>query len=103
MEERPKKIIMCAEDTCSPLFWDEENVGIGEYDLLYVGDDEISLSAISGLKEWYKQADKFDPYSEIAQFTTEGMEEWINQGYEYAKQLRKMIPNDIELYYGFWH
>ena len=49
------------------------------------------------------QADKYDPYTDIAQFTTEGMEEWINHGYEFAKQIRKIIPKDIALYYAFWH
>jgi hypothetical protein len=34
---------------------------------------------------------------------TEGMEEWINQGYEFAKQIRAMIPKEIGLYYAYWH
>ena len=31
------------------------------------------------------------------------MEDWINQGYEYATQVNKMLPQDINLYYGYWH
>ena len=31
------------------------------------------------------------------------MEEWINQGYRYALQVRDMQPEDIALYYGYWH
>lgn len=34
---------------------------------------------------------------------TEGMEEWINQGHEYATQVNKLLPKDIDLYYGYWH
>ena len=56
-----------------------------------------------GLKEWFMQANKYEPYTDIAQFTTEGIEEWINQGYEFAKQLRSIMPKDIKLYYGYWY
>ena len=75
----------------------------GDYDLFFIGDDEYSTSSIKGFKEWFCQADKYDPYSDVAKFTTEGMEEWINQGYEFAKQIRAMIPKEIKLYYGYWH
>ena len=70
---------------------------------IYIGDEEYSTSSIVGLKEWFMQANKYEPYTDIAQFTTEGIEEWINQGYEFAKQLRSIIPKDIKLYYGYWH
>ena len=102
-ESLPESIIMGPDTTYSPLFWDEEDVAIGYYDLFYIGDDEYSTSSIVGLKEWFMQTDKYDPYTDISEFTIEGMDEWINQGYEYAKQLRYIIPKEIELYYGFWH
>ena len=103
MERRPKYIVMNTRDTFSTLFWDDNGCGIGEYGVLDIGDDEISLSEVSGLKEWFRQADKYDPFTVVCQFTNEGMKEWINQGYEYAKQIRKIIPEDIDLYYGFLH
>ena len=99
----PESIVMGPDTTYSPLFWDEEGVAIGDYDLLYIRDEEYSTSSIVGLKEWFMQADKYDPYTDIAEFTTEGQEEWINQGYEFAKQLRAIISKDILLYYGYWH
>ena len=92
-----------AVDTFSYLLWDDEDAAIGDYESFYIGDDEYSLSSLKGLKEWFMQADKYDPYTDVAQFTTEGMEEWINRGYEYAKQIREILPKDIDLYYAFWH
>ena len=103
MERRPQYIVMHAQDTFSPLFWDDEDCDIGDYTTLYLGDHEISLSRLIGLKEWFLQADKYDPYTDISTFNPEGMEDWINQGYEYATQVNKMLPQDINLYYGYWH
>lgn len=102
-DNKTKHIVMMAEDTFSPLFWDDEDVGIGDYESFFIGDDEFVLSSLAGLKEWYLKADKYDSYSGVAQFTTEGMEEWINQGYEYAKRIRLMIPKDIKLFYSYLH
>jgi len=100
---RTKYIVMHAEDTFSPLFWDDDDAGIGDVDSLDIDDEEISLSSLIGLKEWFIQADKYDPYTDVSKFTTEGMEEWINNGYEYALQVNKILPKDIDLYYGYWH
>ena len=96
-------VVMGPDTTYSPLFWDGEGAGIGDYGSLVIGNEEYSTSSIEGLKEWFLQADKYDPYTDIDQFTTEGMEEWINQGYECAKKVRAMIPKDVKFYYGFWH
>ncbi len=102
-EEIPEAIVFAPDTTYSPLFWDEEGAAIGDYDYFLIGDEEYSTSSIKGLEDWFFKADKYDPYTDIAEFTTEGMEEWINQGYEFAKQMRAIIPKEIELYYGFWH
>lgn len=101
--EKENVIVMCAEDTYSDLFWDEDGAGIGDYDSFFIGNEEYSTSSIVGIKEWFMLADKYDPFTDVTEFTTERMEEWINQGYEFAKQLRTIIPKDIDLYYGYWH
>ena len=102
-ENKPDSVVMEPDTTYSALFWDEEGVAIGDYDLFFIGDEEYSTSSIEGFDKWFMQADKYDPYTDIAEFTTEGMKEWINQGYEYAKKIRAMIPNEIGFYYGYWH
>ena len=92
-----------AEDTFSSLIWDDEDCGIGDVDCFWIGDKEYSLESLEGIKEWFYQADKYAPYSDVTDFQVEGMEEWINKGYQYALQVRDILPDYIALYYGFWH
>lgn len=99
----PKCIVFMAEDTFTPLFWDDQDAGIGDANSVIIGDKEYNLSSLSGLEQWFSLADRYDPYSAVGGFNPEGMESWINEGYEYAKQFRKLIPKDIDLYYSFWH
>lgn len=102
-DEVSESIVFGPDTTYSPLFWDGEGVAIGDYDSFFIENKEYSTSSLMGLREWFMKADKYDPYTDIAQFTIEGMEKWINQGYEYAKQLCSMIPKSVKLYYGYWH
>ena len=103
-KHKPLRVVFQADDTLLPfLFWDNEDKAIGDYESFYIDNIEYSLSSLIGLEDWFMQADKYDPYTDIAEFTTEGMDEWINQGYEYAKKVRAMIPKEIRFYYGYWH
>ena len=102
-DDYPRYIIFMAEDTFSPLIWDDEDCGIGDVDCFRIGDKEYSLESLEGIKEWFYQADKYDPYSDVTDFQVDGMEEWINKGYQYALQVRDILPDNIALYYGFWH
>ena len=102
-DDYPRYIIFMAEDTFSSLIWDDEDCGIGDVDCFRIGDKEYSLESLEGIKEWFYQADKYDPYSDVTDFQVEGMEEWINKGYQYALQVRDILPDNIALYYGFWH
>ena len=102
-DDYPRYIIFMAEDTFSSLIWDDEDCGIGDVDCFRIGDKEYSLESLEGIKEWLYQADKYDPYSDVTDFQVEGMEEWINKGYQYALQVRDILPDNIALYYGFWH
>lgn len=103
MEEYPKYIVMHAECTFAPLFWNDKDEGIGECDCISIGEYELLLEDLEGLKEWFLLSDKYDPYTDVSTFTTMGMEDWINKGYEYALQINKLLPKDIDFYYGFWH
>lgn len=94
---------MHAEGTFAPLFWDDEDAGIGDFECISIGEDELLLEELDGLKEWFLQSDKYDPYTDVSTFTTTGMEAWIDKGYEYALQINKLLPKDIDLYYSYWH
>ena len=102
-ENRPKFIYMTADEILPFLFWDDKGCAIGDFESFYINEEEYLVSSLEGLEEWFKQASKYDPYEVVEPFTTGGMEEWINQGYRYAKQIREILPKDIELYYQYWH
>jgi hypothetical protein len=74
---------------------------IGDCDGVWI-DETFYKIEFPGFVDWYRKADIFDPYSDVATFQTNGFEEWINQGYEYAVMLREMLPSDVDVYYGFW-
>jgi len=95
----PQYIIFMADDSNSPLFWNDKGEGIGDVESVCIGDEVYSLSSLKGLKEWFLKANKYNSFTESEQFTTEGMDDWIKQGNEFALQIRDMIPCDIVLYY----
>lgn len=94
---------MMADEILPFLFWDDKACAIGDFESFYINEEEYQLSSLDGLEEWFKQAAKYDPYAVVEPFTTEGMEEWINQGYRFAKQVREILPGGIDLYYQYWH
>jgi hypothetical protein len=72
------------------IFWDTMGVGSGEYDTLYsdVGDFTID---VPGLQKW---SDFYDDHDDSQTY-----EEWWREGWELAKQIRRQLPNSIDLYY----
>ena len=96
-----KIVILHAEDTYSGPFWDDDSCMIGDCDGVWI-DETFYKIEFPGFVDWYRKADIFDPYSDVTIFQTNGFEEWINQGYEYAVMLREMLPSDVDVYYGFW-
>ncbi len=95
-----KQVTLHAETTSAGPFWDGF-CNIGEYNELWIDDVKYDIT-FPRFKEWYNQADKFDPYSDVDVFQINGFDDWVNQGYEYAVMLRKLLPKEIDVYYGFW-
>ena len=94
------KVTLHAETTYAGPFWDGF-CNIGEYNELWIDDERYDIT-FPGFKEWYLQADKFDPYSDVDIFQINDFDDWINKGYEYAVMLRKLLPKEIDVFYGFW-
>ena len=42
----PQFLVFMAEDTFAPLFWDDEDVGIGDADSFYIGEKEYECSTL---------------------------------------------------------
>ena len=74
-DDYPRYIIFMAEDTFSSLIWDDEDCGIGDVDCFWIGDKEYSLESLEGIKEWFYQADKYDPTLMLRTFK---WREWRN-------------------------
>lgn len=60
---------------------------------------EISLTSIEGLTDWYKEYDVIDL---TAQRSFKKWSDWLNRGYELAFQIRKLLPDTIDLFYQYW-
>lgn len=102
---KKEEILFMAEDTFSGPFWTRGGAcDIGGCETVFLENDvEIDVSPIKTLKKWYSQADKYDPYSAVEEFQPEGFQDWVNEGFEIAKQIKKILPKEVELYYGFMH
>lgn len=97
-----KQVILHAETTYVGPFGEDGFCNIGEYNELWIDGVKYDID-FPGFKEWFFQADKFDPYSdEEDEFNVEDFDNWVNQGYQYAIMLRKLLPKDIKVYYAFW-
>lgn len=94
-------VILHAGDTCSGPFWDADNCEIGRYDSFSIGGTEYKIT-FSGFREWYEQADRFDPYTDVEVFNIDGFDDWVNQGYTFAVMLRKILPKEVDVFYAFW-
>lgn len=57
-------VLSPTETSYGDLFWDEEGTSIGDAEMIFLDKENISLSSLKGLKEWFLQADKYDPYTE---------------------------------------
>ena len=99
---KTKQVILFAENTFVGPFWENSFCNIGEYNELWIEDVKYDID-FPGFKEWYMQADMFDPYSDVeCEFNVAGFDNWVNQGYKYAIMLRELLPADITVYYAFW-
>ena len=80
------------------LFWDEEGCCIGDYENIWIGENEIDLSSIDGLKEWFDDWDTESLY-QTHHWTDAQWREWWAKGLEFAKAVNKLLPADVDLYY----
>lgn len=83
------------------LFWDKEKGCLGNcYELITVGQHKIiNLIGIEGMAGWYA---RFNNEKHPAfEWTSEEYAEWIEEGWKYARAVRRILPDDIDLYYQY--
>ena len=74
-----KIVVLHAESTYTGPFWDENGAEAGDCNSFEIDGTYYKVN-LPGFKEWYSQADKYDPYSDLADFQLAGFEEWVNKG-----------------------
>lgn len=87
------------------LFWgrgiDGKGGCCGNAESLYTDTTgEIKLDSIVGLREWY---DEWDSASLPDNWTKRQRRDWDKRGYLFALQVRKLLPDTIDLYYYDWY
>ncbi len=99
MYEERETIIMWAEYG-DALFWHKGSGCCGDSRSLITDSGKvIDLSNIKGLREWYARYDddKYPAY----EWTPEEYIAWKEEGWKYAKAVRDIIPDEINLTYDY--
>lgn len=72
------------------IFWNTSGVGCGDYDCLCADNGDIQLN-VPGLKEWSECYGSFS--------SKKSFDDFWNEGLRLALEVRKQLPNNIELFY----
>ena len=71
-------------------------------DCLFIGKTgdsiEVDLSRVDGLKDWYLEWDCGSLYHPHC-WTDSQWKEWWERGLKLAKEVKKLLPEDVELFY----
>lgn len=82
------------------LFWNQEGGCIGDSHSLITDwrHKKVDLSRIEGLAEWYA---RFDNDAHPAyEWTPEEYDSWFEEGWKYARAVRRILPDEIDLKYA---
>lgn len=72
------------------IFWDTMGVGSGDFDELSTDNGDFKLN-VPGLQKW---GDFYDNHDNSQTF-----EQWWQEGWKLAKEIRRQLPDRIDLYY----
>ena len=87
------------------LFWNRDKTGdgacCGDFDSIFTETvGEIKLDSIKGLREWY---DEYDSTDSPHNWNSKRWKNWLERGYSFALQVRKLLPDTIDLFYYNWY
>jgi len=72
------------------IFWDTMGVGSGDFDELSTDNGYFKLN-VPGLQKWCDFYDNHD--------NSQTFEQWWQEGWKLAKEIRRQLPDRIDLYY----
>lgn len=92
------KILMSPEYG-KAIFWDDYGGNIGGYDSLFIEDDqELDLSSIIGLDNWFREWEE-ETLWQTHHCADMQWKEWWEKGLILAKEIKLILPENVELYY----
>ena len=96
---------ICVWPTTTDIFYDNGYHACGDYRSIRIERDGqetqfISLEDIKGLKEWHEEYINEHQSKEGEQYNQFWID-WRNRGMEIAKEVRKILPDDVDFYYLF--
>ncbi len=74
------------------IFWDTMGAGSGDFEKLYTDTDDKTFKLnVPGLEKWGDFYDNHD--------NSQTYEQWWHEGWDLAKEIRRQLPDYIDLYY----
>lgn len=81
------------------LFWSDAGKCVGGLKTISPRDDiRIDLSDVDGLQEWYYEWED-EIYYHTNHWNNQQWKDWWNRGLQIAREVRKVLPREVKLYY----
>lgn len=88
------------------LFWGRRTINegacIGDVESIFTDTaGEIRLDSINGLREWYNEYDS--SHLPEKDWSKKRWNDWQERGFSFAMEVRKLLPDTIDLFYYDWY
>lgn len=96
-EEESVNVLMLPELDNS-LFWTDDGKCVGGAKRISLNGVRIDLKDVAGLHEWYDEWED-EIYYHTGHWTNSQWKDWWYRGLLIAKEVRKVLPKGVRLYY----
>lgn len=97
-----KNKIRMLPDYGNALFWDDDGCCIGSCTSLFIEEEgkeiEVKLDTVKRLVTWYNEWETESLY-QTHQWTDLQWKQWWQRGLDIAKNIKQLLPKNVELHY----